>query len=777
MPDVIVQKKNFDIQYRGAAPLALNITAAPWLANVLKIYRISTGTALAVQSCGGGFNGATIGGAVTQMIPGLCYRIVVGVYNGWALPDSVLVDLITYGTVPANSAPTANAGADAVITLPLNSVTLQGSGTDPEGQSVTFSWTQLQGPNTATGLPSTAAAPTVSGLIAGAYVFRLTVSDGTATTVDTVNLTVNQANTAFSGALISIGWNSVIQDMGNNLAYNNGVLSARQNGALTAGMTTEDRALNLALKATDPRFEYNITGGYGKPWEQGDPAGTIQPEHFAQGFTTPAAQSAYTRRMAFFFEWINQFNLDYARGLDNATIASKQVQYAKNCITAALANGSHSDAFIITPTDILDTADPTRHIRYRQCMDLAVNELKAYYPANMFVNAWDNALIGKNGTGGQYAQVALPGGGFGDGLFRMQEAPIFHQAVRGMQVLSTLIYDFIADTLALPRLNDLTSVTATAGAASATLQGNSPLKLEYALYQGGIIKYGWQPLDKFYGVATGTYTPKARYYTRPNVVVTGADVSITGTAPVTRDPKLTAYINSLPAGATPIENEAKINDLAVYLRSKGWQDSGLFFRHPKLGHSPAQGAAGSTVDIAYDYFGSDGLKNTARAGQLIERTTDDGRGAFLDPNQNTTFSAPYSGTVFYIIRAQNTNIDGFWGLVYLGPVTNEQYGMYQQHSSQFVYTNGASSVAFPYFAGAYKDIFVQTGASGDRVIIDGLSQTTATGTTQHAILQLGQNPNNLSWGNGNRITFAFGLKGVTPTGTEQAELLALLKAI
>jgi hypothetical protein len=89
-----VTKKNFEVQYRGAAPLAINSTNFPWLDKVLKIYRSSVSPGLVVQSCSGAYGGATVGGAVSQIIPKNCYRIVAGIYNGWDMPDFVMVDEI-----------------------------------------------------------------------------------------------------------------------------------------------------------------------------------------------------------------------------------------------------------------------------------------------------------------------------------------------------------------------------------------------------------------------------------------------------------------------------------------------------------------------------------------------------------------------------------------------------------------------------------------------------------------------------------------------------------
>jgi len=79
--------------------------------------------------------------------------------------------------LPGSSDPVADAGLDQEIFLPTTSITLNGSGSDPDGGTVTFQWTQLSGPNTATLSGDTTADLTADDLITGTYIFRLTVVD------------------------------------------------------------------------------------------------------------------------------------------------------------------------------------------------------------------------------------------------------------------------------------------------------------------------------------------------------------------------------------------------------------------------------------------------------------------------------------------------------------------------------------------------------------------------------------------------------------------------
>ena len=101
------------------------------------------------------------------------------------------------GGTPTNSAPTANAGAAQTVDE-FDTVTLNGSGTDPNGDALTFSWTQMSGTNV-TLSDATVAAPTFDAPDVMAVNtpevlrFRLTVSDGSLSSSATVDITVNDA--------------------------------------------------------------------------------------------------------------------------------------------------------------------------------------------------------------------------------------------------------------------------------------------------------------------------------------------------------------------------------------------------------------------------------------------------------------------------------------------------------------------------------------------------------------------------------------------------------
>lgn len=113
--------------------------------------------------------------------------------NTITIPPWSSVILIDNGpAIGVNKLPVANAGSNQVVQLPVNTASLTGSASDSDGVVVSYAWTQISGPNTATFGSANAPSTTLGNLIAGIYQFRLTVTDnsgGTGTSI--VKVTVN----------------------------------------------------------------------------------------------------------------------------------------------------------------------------------------------------------------------------------------------------------------------------------------------------------------------------------------------------------------------------------------------------------------------------------------------------------------------------------------------------------------------------------------------------------------------------------------------------------
>lgn len=94
-----------------------------------------------------------------------------------------------------NSAdPTANAGTDQSLSLGTTSTTLSGSGTGGGGSVSSYAWTRISGPNTPTIVSASSASTNVTGMIAGTYVFRLTVTNSLSqTATDDITVIISAA--------------------------------------------------------------------------------------------------------------------------------------------------------------------------------------------------------------------------------------------------------------------------------------------------------------------------------------------------------------------------------------------------------------------------------------------------------------------------------------------------------------------------------------------------------------------------------------------------------
>lgn len=118
----------------------------------------------------------------------LTFTLTVTDNQGAIATDTVVVTVLAGNAVPA-----ANAGADQTVNAAA-SVTLAGSGTDPDGSIVAYAWTQTSGPTVAMINADQASASFVAPTLGSttALGFRLTVTDNSgASASDDVTVTVN----------------------------------------------------------------------------------------------------------------------------------------------------------------------------------------------------------------------------------------------------------------------------------------------------------------------------------------------------------------------------------------------------------------------------------------------------------------------------------------------------------------------------------------------------------------------------------------------------------
>ena len=109
-------------------------------------------------------------------------------------------DTVTITIRADNDAPTAEAGDNKTVAGEA-AVALSGSGTDPEGKPVTYSWSQTGGSPSVSLTGSTTKTPSfIAPKVNTALTFTLTVSDGDLSGTDTVTITVQGDNTAPTAA-------------------------------------------------------------------------------------------------------------------------------------------------------------------------------------------------------------------------------------------------------------------------------------------------------------------------------------------------------------------------------------------------------------------------------------------------------------------------------------------------------------------------------------------------------------------------------------------------
>jgi PKD repeat protein len=180
--------------------------------------------------------------------------------------DEVTVTVNAAGAAP----PIVDAGEDIQLTLPNNSVQITGTATDPDGGDISiYLWTQESGPSTATLLGSDTATLTVSDLIEGVYVFRLTATDDQGEVgFDEVTVSVNSISTGppivNAGSdqditlpvnIVDLVGSAIDPDGGEIIAY----LWTQESGPSTAVLEGFDTAIMTASELVEGSYVFRLT--------------------------------------------------------------------------------------------------------------------------------------------------------------------------------------------------------------------------------------------------------------------------------------------------------------------------------------------------------------------------------------------------------------------------------------------------------------------------------------------------------------------------------------
>jgi RHS repeat-associated protein len=183
---------------------------------------------------------------------------------------------VTITVQPENQAPTANAGADQIISLP-NAIQLNGSMFDdgwPEGSILNAHWTTVTGPGPVVFENANMTVTAASFTTPGTYVFRLTASDGELNGSDEVTIVVDPLNTAplvnaggdqtivlpgqanLSGTIADDGWprGSAVTANWSKLSGPGSVVFANANTSSTSATFIEPGTYVLRLTASDSQL-------------------------------------------------------------------------------------------------------------------------------------------------------------------------------------------------------------------------------------------------------------------------------------------------------------------------------------------------------------------------------------------------------------------------------------------------------------------------------------------------------------------------------------------
>ena len=196
--------------------------------------------------------------------------LAVEIHQANAGSSDIILDLELSGSAfPPNQVPSANAGPDQSITLPA-SATLKGTASDdglpiPPGL-LTFGWTKFSGPGTVTFANANALNTAAGFSTAGAYVLRLTASDGASSASDDITVAVNgqvQPPLHIDSVDWSSGTSSVLQIRFTAVAGQTYTVQYRD--SLSAGgwlKLVDAQAVAQTVEVTDPTVTNSTTRYY-----------------------------------------------------------------------------------------------------------------------------------------------------------------------------------------------------------------------------------------------------------------------------------------------------------------------------------------------------------------------------------------------------------------------------------------------------------------------------------------------------------------------------------
>jgi hypothetical protein len=240
--------------------------------------------------------------------------------NGGAIAKDT-VQVTVNAAVVTNKPPVACAGADHTITLPVNTVQLDGTcSTDPENNITTYQWVKISGPSSFTIANANAVQIQVTNLALGSYLFELKVTDaGGLLDKDTVEITVLPPLLSGSNVYIA-GWGKNARGKAVARIWHNGAAQDLSNGQYDAW------AGSVFVSGTDvyvAGFEKNASGRtVAKLWKNGVAQNLSNGQHNAY------ANSVFVSGAVV-----------YVAGLENNASDRSVAKLWKNGVAQNLSNG------------------------------------------------------------------------------------------------------------------------------------------------------------------------------------------------------------------------------------------------------------------------------------------------------------------------------------------------------------------------------------------------------------------------------------------------------
>jgi len=227
-----------------------------------------SGSTLTASTSEDGSTWTVIGSVDIAMSDPIEIGLCVTAHNDGALCEAVFTDVVVDGSGTSNGAPVVDAGANQTIALPNDTVSLDGTVSDPDGDALTSTWSLSSGPGTVTFGDPNAVDTTATFSTDGIYVLELAASDGALTSTDTVSITVEPEPTAGEVVLAVVaGGGAYTAVDGTAYEADTGITSGGKTYSTSAaiGATEDDpvyqseRYGNFSYAAALPDGDYEIT--------------------------------------------------------------------------------------------------------------------------------------------------------------------------------------------------------------------------------------------------------------------------------------------------------------------------------------------------------------------------------------------------------------------------------------------------------------------------------------------------------------------------------------